>query len=407
MLLLAAAVSVQIIWGVQIPMRDGVHLNATVYKMPGAEKLPELFVMTPYIADHDHARAMYFAQHGYAFALVDCRGRGNSEGTFEVGAHDATDGYDTVEWFAKQPWCDGKVAMWGGSYMGFDQWATVKELPSHLVTIVPASAAHQGIDTPAPGGIFTSDNFPWLALVAGKALNRNLSVDDDYWDPKYRQIYANHLPYRTLMTLSGLPTAMFEKWFAHPTYDAYWKAMAPTREQYAKLSIPILTITGDYDAQQVGALSYYREHMQYGSAEAKAKHDLIIGPWDHAGTRTPQKEFMGLTFGDRVSDRYERPRAAVVRLDDEERTEAGVSQIARRVLRRRIGGVALRRRLAGHRAGNARADRVHAGSLHLRPALRKDRRDRLHLGALRGCDHGRRRSAARRVDHGRCAGHRF
>lgn len=289
---------VDLIWGLRIPVRDGTHLNATVYKPHGQkEPLPVLFVMTPYVADHDHARAMYFAQHGYVFALVDVRGRGNSDGEFEPGIHDGTDGYDTVEWLAKQPWSNGKVGMWGGSYMGFDQWATMKEMPPHLYTIVPVSAAHQGIDTPAPGGIFTTDNLPWLAMTSGKALNRNLSEDDDFWNSKYHQIYDAHLPFRRLAEVAGLSNKTFQAWLAHPTYDAYWKSMAPTQDQYAKISIPILTITGDYDAQQIGAMSYYREYMQYANPSARQRHYLIIGPWDHAGTRTPKKEFGGLVFG--------------------------------------------------------------------------------------------------------------
>ena len=68
-------------------------------------------------------------------------------------------------------------------------------------------------------------------------------------------------------------------------------------QQYAKLSIPILTITGSYDADQPGALFHYREHMNHGSADAREKHHLVIGPWDHAGTRTPRATFGGLTFG--------------------------------------------------------------------------------------------------------------
>jgi putative CocE/NonD family hydrolase len=79
--------------------------------------------------------------------------------------------------------------------------------------------------------------------------------------------------------------------------DAYWDSFSPTPEQYAKLALPILSICGQYDGDQPGALGYYREHMQFGSAEAKAKHYLIIGPWDHAGTRTPKAEVGGLKFG--------------------------------------------------------------------------------------------------------------
>src|SRR5262249_19921415 len=69
-------------------------------------------------------RAFYFAAHGYVFALVDVRGRGNSGGSFEPFANDARDGYNIVEWLAQQTWCNGKVAMWGGSYAGFDQWTS-------------------------------------------------------------------------------------------------------------------------------------------------------------------------------------------------------------------------------------------------------------------------------------------
>src|SRR5438128_12692808 len=140
-------------WAVKIPLRDKVELNATLYLPKSANatagRTPVIFTLTPYISDSYHARAAYFASHGYAFALVDVRGRGNSGGDFEPFANEARDGHDVVEWFAKQPFCDGKVAMWGGSYAGFDQWATAKELPPHLTTIVPAAAAHPPLDYPS------------------------------------------------------------------------------------------------------------------------------------------------------------------------------------------------------------------------------------------------------------------
>src|SRR5262245_47350937 len=87
--------AVELVFGVKIPRRDGAKLNATIYKpKPQREPLPVVFWLTPYIADMSHARAMYFATHGYVFALVDTRGRGNSEGRFEPFAHEAQDGYD-------------------------------------------------------------------------------------------------------------------------------------------------------------------------------------------------------------------------------------------------------------------------------------------------------------------------
>ena len=106
---------------------------------------------------------MYFARHGYAFAVVDVRGRGNSDGEFEPFANDARDGHDVVEWLAKQPWCNGQVATWGGSYAGFNQWAILKEFPPHLSTTVPAAAAHPGIDFPMQQNIFGTYDVRWLA----------------------------------------------------------------------------------------------------------------------------------------------------------------------------------------------------------------------------------------------------
>jgi predicted acyl esterase len=129
--------SVDITWGVKIPMRDGVKLNATLYR-PHArtEPLPVIVTLTPYIADEYHARGIFFARNGYVFASVDCRGRGNSEGDFVPFVHEARDGYDAVEWLARQPWSNGKIGMWGGSYGGYNQWATLSEFPPHLATII-------------------------------------------------------------------------------------------------------------------------------------------------------------------------------------------------------------------------------------------------------------------------------
>jgi putative CocE/NonD family hydrolase len=73
--------------------------------------------------------------------------------------------------------------------------------------------------------------------------------------------------------------------------------MVPTREQFQKITIPILTITGQYDGDELGALSYYRDHLANSSPEVRAKHILVIGPWDHAGTRTPTDQVAGVKFG--------------------------------------------------------------------------------------------------------------
>jgi uncharacterized protein len=285
-------------WGVKIPMRDGVRLNATIFAADGQkEPQPVIFTFTPYIGDSYTDRAVYFAKHGYVYALVDVRGRGNSGGEFEPFANEGRDGYDVVEWLAKQPYCNGKVTMWGGSYAGFDQWTVLKEFPPHLATIVPAAAAHPGVDFPFQYNIFGPYDMQWLTFTSGVTGNSNLFGSSSFWASKAREMYMAHSAFQSYDKLVGNPSAVFQKWVAHPAPDAYYDATTPSPEQYKKISLPILTITGHYDGDQPGALTYYKRHMQYGTAEAKAKHYLIIGPWDHAGTRTPKAEVGGLQFG--------------------------------------------------------------------------------------------------------------
>ena len=288
-------------WGVKIPMRDKVELNATLYlpKTPDGSlsKTPVIFTLTPYISDSYHARGAYFASHGYAFALVDVRGRGNSGGEFEPFVNDPRDGHDLVEWFAKQPFCDGKVAMWGGSYAGFDQWAAAKELPSHLATIVPAAAAHPGLDYPFPQNVGLSYDVQWYTFTSGRTGQQSLFGDQKFWQTKFLEAYKKHVPFKSLDSFIGNPSVNFQRVVKHPTADAYYDAMVPTREQFQKITIPVLTITAQYDGDELGALSYYRDHLANTTPEARAKHFLVIGPWDHAGTRTPTDEVAGVKFG--------------------------------------------------------------------------------------------------------------
>ena len=284
-------------WGVKIPMRDGVQLNATLYKPKEGDPTPAIFTLTPYTMESAHGRGVYFAQQGYSFAVVDSRGRGNSEGTFEPFAREAKDGHDIVEWLASQPWCNGQVAMWGGSYGGFDQWLTLRESPPHLSTIVPVASAHAGVDFPFFSNLFTSYEMQWLTFTSGVTRNTALMDDANFWIEKFQEMYQNHLPYQELDRIVGNHSSVFQTWVKHPHPDAYWDQMALTSQQYDQISLPILTITGHYDGDQPGAMEYYRRHMASKSSSKEA-HYLIIGPWDHPGTRDPKPEFGGLKFGE-------------------------------------------------------------------------------------------------------------
>lgn len=286
-------------WGVKIPLRDGVHLNATLY-LPASHDspAPAIFTLTPYIGQTYHDRGLYFAARGYPFLTVDVRGRGNSEGDFRPFINEGRDGFDVVEWLASQPYCNGQVAMWGGSYGGFDQWTTAREFPPHLVTIVPVAAPYIGVDFPHRCNIAPPYLMQWLTLVSGRAAQDKMFADNEcFWGAKYRAFLESGVRFKDLDTQLGNPSATFQEWVSHPVQDTYWDSYNPTADQYAKFDIPILTITGSYDSDQPGAIKHYREHLRNASLEAGAKHYLVIGPWDHAGTRTPQVDFCGIRVG--------------------------------------------------------------------------------------------------------------
>ena len=295
---LAETAKVEWQWGVKIPLRDGVRLNATLFRPTGLkEPRPCLFTLTPYVGQTYHDRGMYFAAHGYPFLTVDVRGRGNSEGSFRPFIQEAKDGYDVVEWLARQPYCNGKIAMWGGSYAGYDQWATAKELPPHLATIVPVASPAAGVDFPSRGNVPAPYEMRWLSFTSGHTGQDRLFGDEAFWVGMFRRWIESGISYRKLDSFLGNPSPIFQEWVQHPDVDAYWDAYNPTSEQYSKLELPILTITGMYDDDQPGALAHYSRYMQVASPAAHARHFLVIGPWDHAGTRTPEQEFMGLKFG--------------------------------------------------------------------------------------------------------------
>lgn len=287
-------------WDVKIPMRDGVKLAAVVYRPREETKpLPVILCITPYTSANPYHRGRYFSQNGYVFVSVDIRGRGNSEGVFDpLSVQDGKDGYDLVEWLAKQPWCDGKVGMWGGSYAGFAQWATAKEFPPHLATIVPVASPHVFRDYPTNKGIDAPYNAQWMVLTGGRTDQDKAFGDDPFWSASYAAFAISGLPFRKIDQWAGLASPAFQRWMDRPQLDAGWEATVPSEDAYCRLSIPILTITGHYDDDQVSAMAYYRNHLRLGDQKATDRHYLVMGPWDHVGTRTPAKEVEGVAFGD-------------------------------------------------------------------------------------------------------------
>lgn len=270
----------------EIPLKDGTVLSCMLLYQKGATlPLPVVLRANCYPSKYDTLRAQYVADSGYAGVFVYNRGKSRSGGSFYPMENDAADNYEAIDWISKQPWCNGKIGMYGGSYLGFAQWATVKNVHPALKTIVPQVAVGPGIDYPNPGGIFLTYMLQWLKYVRNNHYLDDASFfDQEKWTSLNTAYLQRGLPFSMLDSLegSGMDT-IFQRWITHPGNDDYWQKMTPTPKEFASINIPILTTTGFFDDDQRGAIYYYNTHNTYGSAAALKEHYLFIGPFDHGG----------------------------------------------------------------------------------------------------------------------------
>ena len=189
----------------KIPMRDGLRLNAEIYMPPHRESpSPVILHLTPY-DDRErvsHGAGTFFSSHDYVFARVSCRACGLSEGEFELFSGNGRDGFDSVEWLADQPWCNGQVAMWGGSYCGFTQWATAAQSPPHLAAIAPVASVGVVRDYPMVNNIFMCHSAFYCNFVDRHATRRE-SIDGlpFSWREVYYKRFMEHLPFASLDSL--------------------------------------------------------------------------------------------------------------------------------------------------------------------------------------------------------------
>jgi uncharacterized protein len=294
----SSRLSVDVNWEVNIPLRDGVCLRGTLYRPAAGTKAgPCIVTLTPYGADRYHPRGVYFATHGLAFLIVDVRGRGNSQGEFRPYLQEGEDGYDVVEWLAEQAYCDGQVAMWGGSYGGYAQWVAASRRPPHLVTIVPVASPYMGVDFPMRNNIVYPYVMQWIVFTGGRTSQEKTFADGEFWSELFATWFRSGDSFRGLDRWVGKPSEVFQTWVSHPEPDSFWDAYNPTAEQYECLAIPVLTITGSYDDDQPGALEHYRQHQRRCSPEGDRRHFLVIGPWDHQATTTPRTSIGGIVMG--------------------------------------------------------------------------------------------------------------
>lgn len=219
------------------------------------------------------------AAHGYAAAVAYTRGKGSSTAAIAPFQHDGADAAEVVDWIARQPWSDGRVGVYGGSYSGFTQWAALKHRPAALKAIATSATAAPGIDVPMEGGVFLNFMYPWPFYVTGnRALDDATYNDRDRWSALNRRWYESGRSYREMPRLDATPNPVFEQWLDHPAYDGYWQAMIPQGGEYASIDIPVLATTGYFDGAQIGALHYFREHLRH---RPDADHSLLIGPYAH------------------------------------------------------------------------------------------------------------------------------
>jgi len=214
---------------VAIPMRDGIVLYADVYRPAGDERYPVLVSRTPYSTERfptTYDAAVYFAQRGYVYVYQDVRGRHESDGVWEPFRDGERDGYDTIEWAAKQRWSNGKVGMQGGSYLGQNQWRAAQAAPPSLVTMFPMVAStsiyHDWITS--NGGWRLSFNFGWGPVRMESRIMQN---PGPHTTPGVRAIHYDqvqwHLPLNTMQQVVGRQARFYDDWLAHPDYDEYWK----------------------------------------------------------------------------------------------------------------------------------------------------------------------------------------
>ncbi|WP_051884353.1 CocE/NonD family hydrolase [Lysobacter antibioticus] len=285
---------------VAVTTPDGATVCALIVRQRSApERLPTLLNFTIYadpVPTLNEARRS--ASHGYAGVIGNSRGKGCSPDRPTPYEHDGDDAAALIDWIAAQPWSDGRVGMYGGSYEGFTQWATAKRRPKALKALMPSVTGAPGLDVPMEGGIFYGFQYYWPFYVTNNRQVDNAPLQDyPRWNRMHRQWYLSGRPYRELPQIDGTPNPLYLRWLSHPDYDAYWQSMIPYRDEFAALDLKVLTTTGYYDGAQIGALYYLRQHHRY---RPQAEHYLVIGPYNHVsgqrGTVATGTELRGYTL---------------------------------------------------------------------------------------------------------------
>jgi putative CocE/NonD family hydrolase len=299
---LAAQAPVRVDTGVAVSMRDGVVLRADLYRPAGDGRFPVLVYRTPYDrTDSAGGSSLVRAavDRGYAVVLQDVRGRYGSGGVFEPYRQEGRDGYDTIEWAARQPWSNGAVGTFGLSYPGAVQWLAAVERPPSLKAMVPAMTYSTPEKFWYSGGVWDGSWLDWTWLNIAPDLRRRLAVagprDDEEAARSWDRDGAAARRYRPLLELPDFKgvAPWYYEWMRHPPRDPWW-SWATLEGRYAQVEAAVLNLSGWFD--EAYGPSGAVENFQ-GAGDA-----LVLGPWTHG---------VGAVQRSKAGDRDLGPSAAI------------------------------------------------------------------------------------------------
>jgi len=287
---------------VMVPMRDGVRLAADIFRPDALGRFPVLVTRGPYgkdgyVSNPDHS-IWFFPKYGYVVVSQDCRARFESEGdSYNPLFQEAQDGYDTVEWAARQPWSNGRVGTTGQSYLGATQYtlATSDPWPPHLQVMAPVSASsdfHQSWVYHTGGAMEWGWMVPYAIhkgrnTLARQGLTKELAQLDDYVLPSdnfaqpLRDEWYRHLPLKDWVVRLKQVAPYFEDYFSQELDGPNWWRINLLRN-LAGIKVPMFHVSSWYDIFLEGALNAYQAIQQNGGSElARRNQKLLVGPWAH------------------------------------------------------------------------------------------------------------------------------
>jgi putative CocE/NonD family hydrolase len=275
---------------VSVPMRDGVVLRAHVWRPAGGEPVPVLITRTPYGRGEDATGPDFVRQavaRGYAVMVQDVRGRHGSEGEYEPYRHEGRDGYDTIEWAARQPWSNGAVGTFGLSYPGAVQWLAAVERPPSLRAMVPAMTYATPETFWYSGGVWDGSWLDWTWWNIAPDLRRRLDQSGPRTDQEAVAAWERddgrarrHRPLLTLPDFQDIAPWYYE-WMRHPPRDPWW-SWATLAGRYDRVGAAVLNLSGWFDEPYgpVGAVTNYTGLVR-AREPGSSRTALILGPWTH------------------------------------------------------------------------------------------------------------------------------